>query len=88
MTPVQDQAIMIFQRYYTYSHYTCERLTFKQSKEYSIMAINILNDFLDCESIRWTDVKSTVEFYEDVKKEIETYTPKKYQKILLLNKYL
>ena len=62
---------MIFQRYYTYSHYTCERLTFKQSKEYSIMAINILNDFLDCESIRWTDVKSTVEFYEDVKKEIE-----------------
>ena len=52
------------------------------------MAINILTDFWDCESIRWTDVKSSVEFYENVKKEIESYTPKKYKKILSLNKYL
>jgi len=88
MTTVQKQAIQIFNRYYRYSHYTCQRLTFKQSKEYSIMAIYILTDFLDCESISWTRVKSTVEFYEKVKKEIESYTPKKYKKILSLNKYL
>ncbi len=88
MTIVQEQAIMVFQRYYKYSHYTCKRLTFKQSKEYSIMAIWFLMDFLDCESIRWTDVKSTVEFYEEVVKEIKSYTPKKYKKILSLNEYL
>jgi len=88
MTAVQAQAIRIFNRYHKYSHYTCERLTFKQSKEYSIMAINILTDFLDCESINWNRVKSTVEFYEKVVKEIESYTPNKYKKILSVNKYL
>jgi ABC-type uncharacterized transport system permease subunit len=88
MTTVQEQAISIFNRYHKYSHYTCERLTFKQSKEYSIMAIWFLMDFLDCGSIPYINVKSEIEFYQEVVKEIESYTPKKYKQILLLDKYL